>query len=583
MADKLATIGDYIQEAMASWQVPGVALAVVQGDELVHLQGYGVRDTETGESITGDTLFAIASVSKAFTAMGIALLVDDGALEWDAPVRRYLPEFTLSDSYAAEKMTVRDLLCHRSGLPRHDLSWYGTAFTREDMIKNLAHLKFSHGFREVWQYQNLMYTTAGYLAGRMTGQTWEAFTQARIFDPLNMRRSCFSAEAMQAQGNYANPYRVKRGAASGEPDRLEKLPFYADQIMGPAGAIHSSAADLANWLVVHLNEGRFAQRPFVSPGNLAQMHQPQMVMPLDAFEAALLNTTIFTYGLGWFVVPYRGYTLIHHGGNIDGFSTMVAFVPQAKIGVVALTNIEGRPLRDVLAYEICDRLLGLSDNRWNARWHALFDEFFASVDRDRAITESEKAADAPPTHPLDAYCGEFAAEGYADITIRQDGDGLAAWIAGAWFPLEHYHYDIFNLNLSRFEERIATHFLMNAQGEIDALSLALEPQVDPIRFQRKPLRPDAALLSALAGRYALPVEGLELAVTLKTDRLFMALTGQAEQELLARRVSDGVIEFQAKGMMDIRLEFQKDADGQVHQALLKQPSQVYEARRLPAY
>lgn len=582
MADKLATIGDYIQDAMASWQVPGLALAVIQGGEILHLQGYGVRDTETAEPIDGDTLFAIASVSKAFTAMGAALLVDEGALEWDAPVRRYLPEFTLSDSCAAEKMTVRDLLCHRSGLPRHDLSWYGTTLSREEIVKNLAHLKFSHGFREVWQYQNLMYVTAGYLAGRLTGQTWEEFTQARIFDPLEMRRSCFSAEAMQAQGNYASPYRVRRGAASGEPDRLEKMPFYVDQIMGPAGSIHSSAADLANWLIVHLNEGCFAQRPFVSPGSLAQMHLPQMVMPLDAFEAALLNTTIFTYGLGWFVVPYRGYTLIHHGGNIDGFSTMVAFVPQEKIGVVVLTNLESRPLRDVLTYEVCDRLLGLPDNRWNTRYHALFDEFFASIDRDRTVTESERAASAPPTHPLDAYCGEFAADGYADITVRQDGDGLAAWVAGNWFPLQHHHYDIFNLDLDRFEQRIAAQFLMNAQGEIDTLALALEPQVDPIRFQRKPLRLDAALLGALAGRYALPIEGLELAVTLKTDRLFMALTGQTEQELLPRRVSNGAVEFQAKGMMDVRLEFQQDADGQVRQALLKQPSQVYEARRLPA-
>jgi CubicO group peptidase (beta-lactamase class C family) len=582
MTNGLDTIGDYIEEAMASWQVPGLALAVVQGDEILQMQGYGVRDVETRAPVTPDTLFAIASVSKAFTAMGVALLVDEGLLEWDKPVRDYLPDFKLSDGYASDKMTVRDLLCHRSGLPRHDLAWYGTAFDRDKVIRNLAHLSFSHGFREVWQYQNLMYMTAGYLAGKMAGTTWEDVTQKRIFDPLAMRRSCFSADVMQTRGDYAAPYRIKRGKAEGEEDRLEAMPFYVDQIMGPAGSIHSCAADLANWLMVHLNEGRFAEQQFVSPGNLAQMHQPQMVMPVDGFAAKLLNTTISTYGLGWFIVPYRGYTLIHHGGNIDGFSTMVAFVPQEKIGVAVLTNIDARPLRDVLAYEVCDRLLGLPDNNWNPRWHALYTEFFAATDRDREVAAQERAPGAPPTHPLEAYAGEYAAAGYAEFKVKLEGEELLAWIAGAWYPLEHYHYDIFNLDLSRFEQRLPVRFLMSVQGEIDAVSLALESQVDPILFKRKPIVVSASTLAELAGRYALPIEGVELAVVLKKDRLFMVITGQTEQELLPRRMSDSGVEFQVKGAMDVRLEFRRDARGMVNLAILKEPSQVFEASRIPA-
>jgi hypothetical protein len=307
-----------------------------------------------------------------------------------------------------------------------------------------------------------------------------------------------------------------------------------------------------------------------------------MVMPVDGFAAKLLNTTISTYGLGWFIVPYRGYTLIHHGGNIDGFSTMVAFVPQEKIGVAVLTNIDARPLRDVLAYEVCDRLLGLPDNNWNPRWHALYTEFFAATDRDREVAAQERAPGAPPTHPLEAYAGEYAAAGYAEFKVKLEGEELLAWIAGAWYPLEHYHYDIFNLDLSRFEQRLPVRFLMSVQGEIDAVSLALESQVDPILFKRKPIVVSASTLAELAGRYALPIEGVELAVVLKKDRLFMVITGQTEQELLPRRMSDSGVEFQVKGAMDVRLEFRRDARGMVNLAILKEPSQVFEASRIPA-
>ncbi len=580
--NKLDTIGDYVEEAMASWQIPGLALAVVRGDEILHMHGYGVRDIETRESVAPDTLFAIASSTKAFTAMGVALLVDEGRLEWDKPVRDYLPDFKLSDGYVSEKITVRDLLCHRSGLPRHDLAWYGTPFTRAELIQNLAHLEFSKGFREVWQYQNLMYVTAGYLAGQITGMTWEDFTQKRIFDPLKMARSCFSPDVMRQLGNYAMPYRIKRGKAEGKEDVLEVMEFYSNPVMGPAGSIHSCVQDLANWLKVHLNEGQFEGDRFVSPGSLAQMHQPQMIMPVDGFMAVLLDTTISTYGLGWFVVPYRGHTLIHHGGNIDGFSTMVAFVPQEKIGIAVLTNIEGRPLRDVLAYEICDRLLDLPENNWNQRWHAMYAELYTSMDQDREVAAEEQRQGAPLSHPIEAYVGEYATDGYADFVVKLEGENLLGWVAGDWFPLQHYHYDIFNLDLERFELRLPAAFQMNVQGEIDAVSLQLETQVEPRLFKRKPVVIGDDALAALAGRYDLPIEGLELTVVLRNNRLFMMITGQAGEELLPYRVSDSEVEFLVKSAPGVRLEFQKDAQGVYNIAILKQPGQVFKAARVPA-
>ncbi len=577
MPRDLETLDSYVQQTMESWQIPGVALAIVKGDEVLHMAGYGVRDVESGEPVTPDTLFAIASITKSFTAMGVALQVDEGLVEWDKPVRDYLPQFKLKDGYVSEHITVRDLLSHRSGLPRHDFSWYGSGFDREQVIKNLEHLEFSKGFREAWQYQNLMYMTAGFLSGALAGSTWEDVVQRRIFDALDMQRSCFSAEDALQRGNCATPYRITR--TPGSPDRLEPMAHYTNSTLGPAGSIYSTAAELTQWLRVHLNEGQLNGRQFVSPANLKQMHLPQMVMPMDATLAAMLNTEIFLYTMGWFMVPYRGYTLIHHGGNIDGFSLMVGFVPREKIGVVVLTNIESRPYRDLLLYEVCDRLLDLPDNNWNARYHAIVDARYAAADQNAETAEAERVSDQPPTHPLSDYVGEFEAKGYADFKVRQEGEALQGWLLGDWFDLVHQHYDIFILDVKRFEMRMPISFLTDTNGRLSAVSMPIEPNVPNVTFTRKALVVPEAELAALAGVYDMPYEGLALTVTVKQGRAYCSMTGETETELAPYRVSATGVEFQFKADPKTRLELLRNAEGVYHLAVLKEMGMVYHAPR----
>lgn len=577
MRGNFEEIDHYVQQAMESWQIPGVALAVVKGNEILHTAGYGVRDRESGDPVTPDTLFAIASITKSFTAMGVALLVDEGILEWDKPVRDYLPGFKLKDGYVSEHITVRDLLSHRSGLPRHDLAWYGTTYDREQLIQNLQHLELSKGFREVWQYQNLMYMTAGYLTGQMVASTWEDFIQQRIFDVLAMEKSCFSPDDAVKQGNCAIPYRIKR--TPGEPDRLEAMPYYSNSTLGPAGSIYSTTTELANWLSVHLNDGEFNGQRFVSAGNLKQMHLPQMIMPMSGIMAELLKTEIFLYTMGWFMVPYRGYTLIHHGGNIDGFSLMLGFVPQEKIGVVALTNIEGRPLRDVLLYEVCDRLLGLPDNDWNNRHLAIWDAMYSAIDQDAETTEAERVSDKLPTHDQGDYAGEFEAEGYADFKVKQEGDRLYGWIAGEWFEMKHQHYDIFILDLARFESRMPVSFLTDTNGEISSVSVPVEPTVDNVIFTRKPLEIDEAELGAIAGVYDMPFEGMDVTITVKQGRIYSHATGQVEAELVPYRRQETSIEFLLKEDTKVRFEMVKNEQGVYHLMILKQPGAVFNAPR----
>lgn len=577
MTGKLGAIGDYVQEAMQSWQIPGVALAVVQGDEVLHMAGYGVRNIETGLPVTPDTRFAIASMTKAFTAMGVALLVDDGKATWDAPVRDYLPSFKLKDSYASENISLRDMLSHRSGLPRHDLAWYGASFTREELVHNVRYHEPNKTFRGGWEYQNLMYVTAGYVTGLLGGCTWEEFIQKRIFDTLGMSASSFTADAVQKSDDYSMPYRIKREA--GQPDHLELMEFYQNSVMGPAGSIHSNLNDLTKWLTVHLNQGRCGDVQLVSPGNLAQMHRPQMIMPVDGMMEALQGTTIAAYGLGWFIEPYKGHTLIQHGGNINGFSLNIGFIPQIKAGVIILTNLDARPLRDVLIYEVFDRLLGLPNGDWNSKYHGMFDAMFQGQDQERATTDTERHTNAPPSHPLSDYTGEYAAQGYADFAVKVEGEDLFGWLGGEWWKISHYHYDIFELHIDRFSLHVKLTFHTDTRGTVTSLSFPVEPAVKDVVFTRKPVVLSAVLAEALAGIYDMPFEGLMLTIRHKGDgKLFAQTTGQSEAELIPYQVVDGGAEFSFKEQANVSLKFVQEAGAWV--AMLKQFGAVYRAPRV---
>jgi len=387
----------YIQDAMQSWTCPGVALAVVKGNAVIHQGVYGLRDVENRLPMTEDTRFAMASVTKSFTAMSVALLIDNGKLEWDKPVREYMPEFILDDPYVTQHVTVRDMLSHRTGLPSHDLSAWRLDISRAEFIKRMKHFKFNASFREKFQYDNLMYYAAAHLVEKVAELKWEDFIQKRVFLPLGMTASSFKPELPEEGQFTAKGYRVDRdndGSAKG----LINMPFglHTELSPGAAGALFSTLADLIQWLKVHVNNGRVGDFQLVSPDNLKQMHLPQTIIPGGGFNEALTGNTIFTYGMGWFVEPYRGNTLIHHGGNVEGHSLIIGFVPQEKVGVVARTNIAELPLRDVLLYESIDRALDLPDRDWNKKFHEMFDPIIIGIAKAKQTAVEEKIGDAPP-------------------------------------------------------------------------------------------------------------------------------------------------------------------------------------------
>ena len=558
---------DFVHTIIQQWKVPGAAIAIVKDNEVIFSEGIGLRDVEQGLTMTPQTLMPIASCTKAFTTAAMALLVDAGKLDWDTPVRHYLPTFKLFDAVATEHLTPRDLVTHRSGLPRHDMMWYENESTRQELFDRLQYLQPSKDIRMTWQYQNLMYMTAGYLVGEIAGQSWEDFVQQQIFDRLDMKNSNFSVIASQQRPDFALPYSKKKG-------EMQRIPFYEDKwAIAPAGAIVSSIADMNHWLLFHLNNGRYGETRIVSAGQIDELHAPQMVIP-TALKFAELPMSI--YALGWVVGPYRGYMRLEHGGNIDGFSSLVTLLPQEKIGIVVLTNLNGNPVPTIVTFNAIDRLLGMDEVDWNDRFTDLYNEIEAAAEKGKEKTASDCVPDTHPSHTLADYVGEYEHPGYGIITVDLKDEELQATFHSMVFPLKHYHYDIFEGNVERFEITIKLSFSTNVKGDIESLSAPLEPEVPDIVFKRVPRKEmlEKSFLEQFTGEYE--VMNMTIVVSLKNEQtLSVTVPQQPTYELVAYKGT----EFRFKGLTGYSIEFKRNAEGIVTEAQFEQPFGVVTAKK----
>src|SRR5438309_1618872 len=389
---KMTALEELIEQERQRFRVPGVAVAVVKGDEVLVSRGFGKRDVAKDQPVTDQTLFAIGSSTKAFTASLVGALVDDGLIEWDKPVRNYLPHFRMYDPVATEHLTARDMLSHRSGLPRHDFLWYDNqTLKRAEIVERLQYLEPNKSFRELWQYNNLMFITAGYLAGELLGCTWEEAVKQRLLDPLGMTNTNFSVYESQKSADHSRPYGEKA-------DEIIEVPFLGAELAGPAGSINSCIADMTRWAMVQV-EGKVEGRQVISPAALKELHAVTIVLAESALDDLWPDAKNNAYALGWFVMNYRGRTVVHHGGNVDGFSTMVSLLPDEKIGVWVLTNLHPSGLRDVVPYVVYDHLLGLEPLPWGERYDELYRSLLGGM-KAAAAHKAEKAASAPPSHPL---------------------------------------------------------------------------------------------------------------------------------------------------------------------------------------
>jgi CubicO group peptidase (beta-lactamase class C family) len=473
----------FVEQVMKDWHVPGLAVAIVKDGKIVLAKGYGYRDRTKGLKVTPDTLFAIGSCSKAFTATAMAMLVEEGKLDWDKPLRDYLPDFRLSDDYATEHMRPRDLLTHQSGLPPHDLVWYASPLSRREIYERLRYLEPSKPLHAKFQYNNLMFMTAGVLIERVSGLSWEEFVRRKILEPLAMKTSNFSVNDSQKMADYSLPYAEKKGEAS-------EIPFRNIDAIGPAGSINSSVNEMANWLSLQLNKGKFNGRQLISEKSLGEVYTPQIV---GAGGDLKYDESFYSsYAMGWGVTSYRGHPVLGHFGGIDGFTSSVRFLPKDQLAVVVLTNSDS-PASHLIGANAVERMLGLSETPWAQRAKDDLAKSREAQAKAKTEEEAKRKKDTKPTLDLKNYTGQFENAAYQTLTITQEGEQLKFDLHGLTGGLKHYHYDVFQLADEIIAEAFAgikVTFLMNGAGEIDRVSVPLEPNVKEIIFTRKPAQPE---------------------------------------------------------------------------------------------
>ncbi len=564
--DPLAGFDDWVETVRMDWKIPGLAVSIVKDGQVIYAKGFGLRNVKQNLPVTPDTLFAIGSNSKAFTAASLGILVDEGKLDWDKPVRQYIPSFKMNDDYVTEHLTPRDLVTHRSGLPRHDLMWYGGPFSRKEMFDRLRHLEPSRGFRASYQYQNLMFMTAGYLVEQVTGQTWEQFIRRRFFEPMEMRASNTSVTELPRAADASLPYQEEKG-------EVKEVPYRNIDQIGPAGSINSSAREMAAWLIVQMNKGKYKDKQIIPEAQLRQTQTPQVVVPPSPTAPAYDELFYNSYAMGWIINAYRGHLLHAHGGGIDGFISQVSMLPKQKLGVVVLTNLSPNAVPDVIVYNVYDRFLGLEPVDWNTRRKDERAKAREAQQKAEQDSEAGRKTGTQPTHALADYTGKFEHPGYGVLTIAQGSDTLTMSYNGLRSPLRHYHFDVFETTESS-TGRLKFNFAMNQKGDIDKVRVPLQGGVPDIVFTRMPSgEAGPETLKKLVGEYELP--GASVKVWLRDEKTLMAtVAGQPDYELVPYQG----LEFQFKGLTGFSIEFKMSGDTP-GEAVITQPNGVFTAKR----
>jgi CubicO group peptidase (beta-lactamase class C family) len=441
-----AELNDLIDAALKAWDVPGVAAGIVRDGQVTYLAGRGVKKLGGSDPVTPDTLFSIASCTKAFTTTAMAMVVAAGKMHWDEPVRNRLEYFRLADPSADRLVTLRDLVCHRTGLGTHDLLWYRAAWSPRDAVRRIGRVLPDLQFRSSFQYQSTMVAAAGYAleAALGEGATWEGFVREKILEPLGMKRTHFTTKEAFAQTDRATPHREDRAG------KLRPIDWYETKEPDPAGSIVSCARDLCQWAMFHLRQGKVVRDgkevALVPEAALAETHTAQNLIPLHGADQKLQpETHNMTYCMGWVRQDYRGELLLSHGGTIDGFRTHITLAPKRNLGLVLLNNRHGTDMNLALSNTLLDHLLDLPGRRHD--WHAELGK--VAKERDdadkRPLIEREKKRHphTKPSRELEAYTGTYLepAFGVARVTLDK---GKLIWEWSTFkSPLEHFHFDTF--------------------------------------------------------------------------------------------------------------------------------------------
>jgi CubicO group peptidase (beta-lactamase class C family) len=465
----IASLNEYYAKALTDWQVPGMAIAIVRNDTILLSKGYGVLEVNKPEKVNDKTLFAIASNTKAFTAAALAILVDEGKIRWDDQVIKYIPWFQLYDPFVTQNMKIRDLLSHRSGLETFsgDLLWFGSNYSRDEVIRRARFLKPKYGFREHFGYSNIMFLTAGEIVHAVTGISWDQFLSDRIFKPLGMVRTNTSIKALKGMTNVA-------ACHTDSSEKVISIPYLDWDNIGPAGSINSCVNDLTKWLKLQLNNGTFDNKVIFSKATNREMWSPQTIQTISAGAAKMFPSTHFkAYAFGWGVNDYLGYQIVSHSGGYDGMTSYTCLVPEKKLGFVILTN-KNSSLFLPLVYRTLDALLGGKETDWSAMFLDNTKKGAENTALQKKEEEKARALNTKPSLDLSAYSGKYDGELYGAATVElKNGELVLTFVPSPKFTstLKHWHYDTFTVQFKQFPSlpEGKVNFVINAAGKVEEM------------------------------------------------------------------------------------------------------------------
>jgi len=578
--DRFAGLDTTFEKVLKDWHAAGFAVAVVEKNKIVFAKGFGYRDIEKKLPVTANTLFAIGSCTKAFTASQIGLLQKDGKIEYDKPVHDYLPDFKFYNENMTNHITVRDIMTHRTGLPRHDASWYlFSTHSRDSLIKRIQYQEPTAGIREKWQYNNFMFLLQGVMIEKLTNKSWEHNVKENIFDKLDMNRTNFSVNILSKDDDAAIGYELKKDSI------IKKMDYYNNDVMGPDGSINSSVNEMAKWVSTWINGGKYNDKEILPPAYITEAQTSQMVIGAALPQKEHPDIHLSNYGFGWFIASYRGHYRVEHGGNINGFSASTCFFPSDSIGIIVLSNQNGSSVPSVVRNIIADRMLHLSYFAWNDSLRA------ASIKAKNAAKEAEKKENSnqkentKPSHPLKDYEGLYTHLGYGTGEIILRNDSLFLKVGNDLVWLKHYHYDIFQpFDIDKIDgidttdkSEVRLHFTMNDAGEINAVLMQLEPALESLKFVRKAKAKPIAVeeLKKFEGVYEFAT-GNEAKFYIKDEKLYAFVAGQPEYEL----VNVDRNKFVLKALDGYSAKFDVDDKGNVSSVTFIQPNGNFKADKI---
>lgn len=577
---RLKKVDKELNEVLETWQAAGFAVAVVEKDTIIYRKGLGYRDYENKIPVTPNTQFAIGSCSKAFTSGLLGKLEAQDKLSLSDHPARHIPELEFYNDELNTGLTLRDMMCHRSGLPRHDLAWYlFPTNNKDELVKRIAYQEPFADLRETWYYNNFMFLTQGVVAERVTGKSWEQNIEEQFFKPLGMNSSTTEISGLADADDRAIGYEVK-------DESIRKMDYYDIAAMGAAGSINSSVNEMANWLKVWINGGKYNDQEILPAGYVQQAMSSQMVVNAGMPEKGMEGLHLANYGFGWFISSYKGHYMVQHGGNIDGFSANTCFFPSDSIGIVVLANQNGSAVPSVVRNIIADRLLEVNETDWNTVIREKYEKAMKAQKEGKTAQADKRVTGTEPAHELTAFAGNYHHPGYGTFEVMVNNDSLFIQFPKKKFWLKHYHYNVFTMLEKKegayepFAEEgsydLRMNFITSADGEVETVRAKLEPMLDPLEFSRQ--APEVALaleeLNRYVGEYELA--GTTSKVYLKdNDKLFLFVPGQPEYELVA----NGENKFSIKNLDGYNLEFNENGAGEVSEVLFIQPNGTFKAKK----